>query len=491
LDQFRLKRSGAFLAYNSAKIALSESDDIKYLSVLATNPRAEAIARRYGMRETDYFGFLEQRTEHIFSDNLGPGVREKFFKRLWPKPRRKTVGSESGAADRHLSVPDNYGEINSEWRQMEVSLEGIIPGSDDTMFRKIYTREIAASSRAPRTSEYYIIEDELIYRVRWDQADDAWRVINPLDPKEAQPAVALKLDATGHWAAKIRADETAKALPDRFKATRDIKGLDIKQVNNLRHDLIGAQYSAIRKLDEAIFYINSPEYKDVADQVMEVFYGGFSEVKRKQTLDQLEKALEYLKNIEISKHMLFRIGYHKDDMQALFQTQAGSGTEPSIILSYDALADATIRLHLSKVGFKDYLASELIEGACRATDVETHDHAVARPDPGGLDISDIVALAEPSLKGENVGAISADTGLTREQIKSRRGSAETNVSRNPANTAYAVNVFDDYYFAPARYWQFMLAFNTWKNKKRKLCYGHSRAKKRKRNSNSRTPRLAD
>ncbi|ETS30669.1 hypothetical protein PTE_02615 [Photorhabdus khanii NC19] len=111
---------------------------------------------------------------------------------------RNSIKLEKSFADIFGKSAKGLGKLKDEWKISHLPLDGIVPHSNEGIYKGIYSIRPANAEAAVKQS-YYIKESGANYQVKWDEANHTWRVVNPAYPEQFSYWPAVKLDKNGHW----------------------------------------------------------------------------------------------------------------------------------------------------------------------------------------------------------------------------------------------------------------------------------------------------
>ncbi|MBS9422978.1 putative adhesin [Photorhabdus caribbeanensis] len=111
---------------------------------------------------------------------------------------KNSIKLEKSFADIFGKSSIGLGKLKSEWQVNNISLDGMMPHTNEGIYKGIYSIRPASMETAIKQN-YYIKEYGINYQVKWDEANHTWRVANPAYHEQFSYWPAVKLDKNGHW----------------------------------------------------------------------------------------------------------------------------------------------------------------------------------------------------------------------------------------------------------------------------------------------------
>ncbi|WP_207627131.1 putative adhesin [Photorhabdus tasmaniensis] len=146
---------------------------------------------------------------------------------------RNSIKLEKSFADIFGKSAKGLGKLKGEWKVSHLPFDGIVPHSNEGIYKGIYSIRPANVEAAVKPN-YYIKEFGANYQVKWDEANHTWRVVNPAYPKQLSYWPAVKLNKNGHWVTHADVSNKFLILEQSKKIDQELEAAH----SNINHDKI-------------------------------------------------------------------------------------------------------------------------------------------------------------------------------------------------------------------------------------------------------------
>ncbi|MGV7961716.1 hypothetical protein QPK13_11585 [Photorhabdus tasmaniensis] len=342
-------------------------------------------------------------------------------------------------------------------------------GTSDGRFENIYKLRTDNAGVNMQTN-YYIKQYGDFWQVRWDNDNRTWRIMNPANPGRFNYTIPVKRDNNGLW---IKHSDVGLrgGAPRSKSAPKHMQNIEKSQAKSIRNLMSDAKSKAIRTLENSIETIGKKEPETIkkVNRVFDIFLGDHSDGVKNKIMEKLEDQISFLKKLSTNDNTLYSGGYDSDKPITILQTTDNSAAssyfqkrEPILTVYADALVDGNRRLGYSEDKFKNFMSTALIHESYHAINQYAPDIAYARVKDSSLDISDIVKLSEPKLRGRENNEIMLKEGLTKEELSNKLEFSNKRVLENPDNTSYMTTLISYIDNNDPLYFDFIKNYEKWK-----------------------------
>ncbi|WP_047684534.1 MULTISPECIES: cytotoxic necrotizing factor Rho-activating domain-containing protein [Xenorhabdus] len=381
--------------------------------------------------------------------------------------------------------------LKREWRQIDVSLDNISPENGIYKIRP-------DNAQTMQEFNYYIKQNDDVYRVKWDNWDNTWRVIDPKHPGQFSYATPVRLNSNNLW--ETHADVGLKGGSLRYpsKKINHFSHLTEEQARKIRSLVWTAKDKAINTLRKASHRVKSTKPDDVqkVNKAFEIFIGSSSDAFKARYLANIKKQSEVLDKFKASADMVYQGGYKMENPFVLFETQyvnhvaSSSHTQTPITAFIDGIVDANNRLKYPKEKFEDFVSTALIHESYHIINKDSPDFNYPRMQGDSLDISTLVSLTDPLLRNSQISdmdmmhkvfahgwgadvfnkllnAPELNKTAIKQLAKDRLAISNERVWKNPDNSSYMTVLISLIDTSPALYHAFVKKYDTWKREPNK------------------------
>ncbi len=249
--------------------------------------------------------------------------------------------------------------LNAEWQFPKLTPENLSPSVEGGRFSRIYID--------PRSSDRtvnFIVQDDRVYMVRWDDTLNSWRLVNPQRPRTLAYTLPIRLNSHGRW--EIWVDIPGRGgAPDIFRRIpeRNLVATGENNARQIRFLLDRAVKASLRNIDVCRRQLRRHQGSSDIMTALEIFFGESSAGLVSELLLEIDRVRDEIRRLSVTNDVVYQAGYDLEDQSILLfsnRSTSSSSRQARIGVNVDAIVDMHRNLNYEQARFDDFMAFNLV-----------------------------------------------------------------------------------------------------------------------------------